>query len=98
MAPEFFGREIEVAVEGEVRTPVSFRLDDREYVIAEIIDAWPDYGFGKTPLRRHKWWLRHHRNYYKVRTSEGEVFEIYHDRGISLKHPKHRKWYLSRQL
>jgi len=52
----------------------------------------------RTPLRRRKWWQRHHRNYYRVRTSQGEVFEIYYDRGTSLKHPEYRKWYLHRQL
>lgn len=98
MAPQFFGREIEVAVSGEVRTPTSFRLDDREYLIEEIIDAWHDYGYGKTPVRRRKWWLRHHRNYYRVKTTDGDTFEIYYDRGTSLKHSKYKKWYLSRQL
>jgi len=96
--PQFFGEEIEVKVSGEVRTPISFRLGEQEYIIADIIEAWPDYGFGKNPLRRRKWWQRHHRNYYRVRTSQGEVFEIYYDRGTSLKHPEYRKWYLHRQL
>ena len=45
-----------------------------------------------------KWWQRHHRNYYRVRTTGGEVFEIYHDRGTNLKHPQYKKWILTRQL
>jgi hypothetical protein len=32
-----------------------------------------------------------------VRTVDGEVFEIYLDRG-SLKHPERRRWYLYRRL
>lgn len=98
MAPQFFGKEIDVTVSGEVRVPASFRLGDREYVITEIIEAWPDYGFGRNPRRQQHWRQRHHRNYYRVRTTGGEVFEIYHDRGTNLKHPQYKKWILTRQL
>ncbi len=98
MAPQFFGQEIKVTVSVEVKVPTSFRLGDREYVISDIIKAWPDYGFGSSQLHRKKWWQRHHRNYYQVKTTQGEVFEIYYDRGTSLKHPERRKWFLYRQL
>lgn len=99
MAPQFFGREVEVTTEGEVKVPTSFRLGEREYVISEIIDDWPDYGFGPgAEQRKKRWWQRRHRNYYRVKTTEGEVFEIYHDRGTSLKHPERKKWFLHRQL
>jgi hypothetical protein len=63
MAPQFFGQEIKVTVSGEVKVPTSFRLGDREYVISDIIKAWPDYGFGSSSLRPRKWRQRHHRNY-----------------------------------
>jgi hypothetical protein len=33
-----------------------------------------------------------------VKTTEGEIFEIYYDRGTSLEHPERKKWYLTRQL
>jgi len=98
MAPQFFSQEIEVTVSGEVKVPVSFRLGDREYVISDIIEAWHDHGFGRSPLRRKKWWQRHHRNYYRVKTTEDEVFDIYYDRGTSLKHPERRRWFLYRRL
>ena len=98
MAPQFFSREIEVKVNGEVRVPTSFRLGDREYIISQVIDAWHDYGFGRSPLRHRNWWQRRHRNYYRVKATRGEVFEIYYDRGTSLSHPGHRKWFLYRQL
>ncbi len=98
MPAKFIGREIEVTTGGEVRVPVSFRLDDREYVITDILDAWPDYGFGRDTKRRKRWWQRHHRNYYHVRTKDGEVYEIYHDRGTGLSHPERKKWFLSHQL
>ncbi len=99
MAPQFFGREVEVTVSGEVKVPASFRLDEREYIISEIIAAWPDHGFGPSAERRKKrWWQRRHRNYYRVKTTEGEVFEIYYDRGTSLKYPERKKWFLHRQV
>jgi hypothetical protein len=98
MAPQFFGREIEVTVSGEVKAPVSFRLDEREYVISEIIEAWQDHGFGRDLSRRHRWWQRHHRNYYRVKANQGEIFEIYYDRGTNLEHPERKKWFLYRQL
>lgn len=98
MAPQFFGREVQVTVNGEVKVPTSFRLDDRQYVISEIVLAWQDHGFGPTTSRRKKWWQRRHRNYYRVKTPEGDLFEIYYDRGTSLKYPERRKWFLHRQL
>ena len=98
MAPQFFSREIEVTVSGEIKTPAAFRIGEREYTIATILEAWHDYGFSRPALRRRHWWQRHHRNYYRVKTTGDEVFEIYYDRGISLEHPEYKKWYLSRQL
>jgi len=98
MAPQFFGQEIKVTTSGEVRVPASFRLGDREYVISEIIEAWPDHGFGRSTSRHPRWWQRHHRNYYRVKTTQGEIFEIYYDRGTNLKYPERKKWFLHRQL
>ncbi len=94
----FFGKEIEVTVAGEVKQPVAFRLEGKEYVVQEVLYSWHDYGFGGDPGRRHRWWQRHHRSYYCVRTTSNEVFEIYHDRGVSLKDSRSRKWYVTRQL
>ena len=98
MAPQFFGREIKVTVSGEVKVPASFRLDDREYVISDIIEGWHDYGFGQSTLRRRKWWQRRHRTCYRVKTTQGEIFESYYDRGTSLRYPERKKWFLYRQL
>jgi hypothetical protein len=94
---EFIGREIEVTVGGEVKAPVAFRLGGQEHKVAEVLDGWQDHGFGQAEPLRKNWRLRHHRNYYRVRTSEGQVFEIYMDRG-SVKHPERRRWYVYRKL
>ena len=99
MPPKFFGQEIQVTTTGEVKVPAAFKLADREYIVSEIVQEWQDHGFGPTAVgRRNRWWQRRHRNYYLVKTSEGELFEIYHDRGTNLKHPELRKWILHRQL
>jgi hypothetical protein len=98
MTPQFFGREIDVIISGDIITPLSFRLGKNEYEITQILDAWHDYGFGRSPLRHRNWWQRRHRNYYRVKTTGGEIFEIYYDRGTSLKYPELRKWFLYRQL
>ena len=97
--PEFFfGRQIEVSTGGDVKVPASFRLDDRECVITEILESWPDYGFGRSSAGRKRWWQRHHRNYYRVKTTQGEVYEIYYDRGTNLKHPELKKWFLTKRI
>lgn len=98
MAPQFFGRQINVTTRGEVKVPVSFQLDDREYTIADILESWHDYGFGKSSTGRKRWWQRHHRTYFRVKTAEGEVFEIYFDRGTKLEQVKRGMWFLSRQI
>ena len=98
MSPQFISRQIKVITGGEVKVPTSFRLGKQEYIIAEILESWPDYGFGISALRRKRWWQRHHRNYYRVKATTGEIFEIYYDRGTSLSHQEMKKWFLSRQL
>jgi hypothetical protein len=95
--PKFIGREISVTVGGEVKAPVSFRLGRKEYVIAEVVDSWFDHGFGSQAGRK-RWWQRRHRNYYHVKTTEGDVYEIYYDRGVNLEHPELKKWFLTRQF
>ena len=96
---EFVGRRIEVVTGGKVREPISFHLGGREYEIAEVLESWQDHGFGMAAPLKKNWRLRHHRNYYRVPTKEGEVFEIYLDRRrVGLRHGRPRNWYLYRKL
>jgi len=97
MPERFFGREIKVVTSGEVKTPVSFTLDGKEHTVREVLEYWPDSGFGSSETSR-TWRTRHHRSYYRVTTTDGEVYEMYYDRGTNLKHPEFRKWYLTRRL
>jgi hypothetical protein len=94
----FFGREIKVVTGGQVKVPVSFHFDDREYTVAEVLETWPDHDFGRSSGGRKRWWQRHHRTYYRVLTTSGEAYEMYYDRGVNLEHPEFKKWYLTRRL
>jgi hypothetical protein len=97
MPEHFLGREIKVITGGDVKVPVSFKIDDREYIVAEVLESWPDYGFGHSD-RRKRWWQRHHRNYYRVMTTDGEVYEMYYERGVNLENPEFKKWFLTQRL
>ncbi len=98
MPERFLARRIEVTTGGDIKVPTSFKLDDREYKIAEVLESWPDHGFGRSSVGRKRWWQRHHRSYFRVKTAEGEIYEIYYDRGTKLTHPELKKWYLTRRL
>ena len=99
MPPQFLGKEIQVMTDGEVKAPAVFVLDQHRYVISQIVQEWQDHGFGPSASgRRKRWWERRHRNYYLVKTSDGELFEIYYDRSANLNHPELRKWYAHRKL
>ena len=95
----YFGKQIKVTTEGELRQPAAFQIDATWHHIDEIIFAWTDSGFGNRQGRRPpRWWRRHHRNYYRIKTTEDETFEIYYDRGTSLENPEYRRWYVTRKL
>lgn len=103
MAVEFIGREIEVQLSDEaVRRPLAFRLGNKRYEIAEILANWQDQGFGSIKPGARDWQRQHHRNYYRVRTTGGEVFEIYADWQASRRQRKSRpekgRWYAYRRL
>jgi hypothetical protein len=97
MPERYFAREIEVVTGGDLKEPVSFRFEGREYKITEVLEAWPDYGFGISETSK-TWRTRHHRNYYRVKTTGGDIYEMYYDRGTNMKHPEFRKWYLTQRL
>ena len=95
----FFGKQIDVTVdEGDIQRPVAFSFDDETHKIKAILHYREDSGFGKGKRASHRWWQRHHRNYYRVKTTNDELFEIYHDRGASTEHRDYRQWYITRQF
>ena len=81
---EFISQEVAVVRDESSGDPISFVWDSREYRIETIIAAWPDWGFSAGAPQRKNWRMRRHRNFYRVETADGAVFELYHDRGLKL--------------
>lgn len=94
MTSDFIGAQIEVTTTGELREPASFTWRDQTHVITEVLFAWSDWGFNPAAKQRN-WRSRRHRNYYRVRTEGGSVYEMYLDRGIK---PGREAWILYQQL
>jgi hypothetical protein len=66
--------------ENEPLSPTSFTWHNEEFHITKIQRSWQDWGFPAGAPRKKNWRLRRHRNYYRVLTESGRVFEIYLDR------------------
>ena len=71
----FIDEEIEVRFAQEPGPPTSFLWQGKEYEIVEVERQYRRLDFKRA------WWRRRHRDYYRVRTDTGQVFEIYHHRG-----------------
>ena len=102
MPVDFLGREIEVRLsEDETAAPLAFRLGRREYKIAEQLTTWEDHGFDNRQRGR-DWRQQQQRRYYRVRTEEGEVYELYADWSPARRRRKGKtpgaRWYLHRRL
>ena len=78
--------------ERALREPVAFTWRGQRYTIRQILSVWVDTGFGAGEVTR-TWYRRRHRNVYRVETDEGEIYELYLDRGGS-----RRDWVLARRL
>jgi hypothetical protein len=89
---------IQVETGGDLREPRTFTLAKQTFTIARVLAVWHDYGFGKVAPKRPRWFMRHHRTYYRVQTTNGEVYELYYDRGVSLGNTRFKKWFLTRKL
>jgi hypothetical protein len=92
---KFISQEIEVLRHEKTGNPVSFKWDSREYTISDIIAVWPDWGFSAGSPKRKSWRMRRHRTCYRVETTDGNVFELYHDRGLK---PGGGNWILQSRL
>lgn len=92
--PRFIDEKIDVTVDGEIKQPREFIWRGRTYTVANVLHSWQDWGFAKGAVQRN-WRTRRHRNYFRVRTEDGEVFELYLDRGTK---PGRDVWYLYQQL
>lgn len=91
--------------------PAAFTWRGREYVIAELLQEWHDYrkrGKSRTLYERERgaYWVKKAegrgswgvgRDFYRVRTESGEIFDIYYDRAPQ-GGEKIGQWILSRRL
>ena len=103
MPVEFIGKPIEVELSDDaVPTPVAFHLGRKEYKVAEVLQRWEDHAFGQTIPGHGDWRSGHQRLYYRLRTSEGEVYEVYVDWLATRRQGKRRqeksKWFAYRRL
>ncbi len=79
MPVDFVDREIEVTLsEDKLPVPVAFHLGSRQYKIVEQLATWEDHAFAALQRGR-DWRQQQQRRYYRVRTEEGEVYELYAD-------------------
>ena len=91
--------------------PAAFTWRGWEYVIVELLQEWHDYRKrGKTKMlyekERGAYWVKSAqrrgswgvgRDFYRVRTESGEIFDIYYDRAPQ-GGEKIGQWILSRRL
>ena len=90
----FMDREIEVeAAEDAPRRPAAFKVGGQRYVVAEVLSTWED----EAPGAARDWRQRRDRTFYRLRTEEGDLFDIYYDWSESQRHHRDR-WVLHRRL
>ena len=90
----FMDREIEVeAAEDAPQQPVAFTVGGRRYVVADVLSTWED----EAPGTARDWRQHHHRTFYRLRTEEGDLFDVYYDWSESRRHHRGR-WVLHRRL
>jgi hypothetical protein len=97
-AREFVDREIVVeAGEDEPDRPKAFRLGKRRYEVAEVVSTWRDQELGAPTGFDRSWRDRHQRTYLRVKTAEGDLFDIFFDMAGRRKQGR-RRWVLHRRL
>lgn len=82
----FIDEEIEVQT-GEFGRPCAFVWRGKVFKVAELLEVRRRLDLKKA------WWRRRHRDHFRVRTTDGRVFELYFHRG-----PGRRYWVLLREF
>ncbi len=103
MPVEFIGKPIEVKLsEDAAPVPVAFRLGGKEYKVADVLQHWEEHASGQAIRGHDDWRAGAQRIYYRLRTSEGEVYEVYVELLPTRRHGRRRqeksKWYVYRKL
>jgi len=109
----FIGEPIEVVLKGEGLTkkpgcPEAFDWHGERYPIVELLSEWHDYSRrGKmahnmrpdhleTAKKKGSWGVG--RDYYRVRTASGQVFDLYYDRAPRNAFDRKGGWWLFREM
>jgi hypothetical protein len=103
MPVEFIGKPIEVELsEDAARVPVAFRLGGKEHKVADVLQRWEEHGFGQAIPGHGDWRSPPQRVYYRLRTTEGEVYEVYVDwlptRRQGRRRQEKSKWFAYRRI
>jgi len=77
---EFIDEPIEVEYDSIQFGPTAFVWRSARYQVAQVLEAWQDWRTPASAPHARGWRHRRHRNYYTVRTTDGQVFELYLDR------------------
>ncbi len=83
--------------EEEPEKPKAFRLGKRRFEVVEVVSTWRDQELGAPTGFGRSWRDRHQRTYLRVKTQEGELFDIYFDLAGRRKKGR-RRWVLHRRL
>lgn len=110
----FISQEISVSFESppalkkKPDAPQSFQWEGQRFEIAEVLSRWFDYGRRgnmarnmqehnlREAQRRGSWGVG--RFYFRVRTAEGRVFDLYYDRASEEAGDRAGHWFLWREL
>lgn len=100
------------ALEKRPGPPDGFVWEGRMYRVVAVLQEWHDYHLrgkslafyvkergsyrAKAAERRGTWGVG--RDYYRVRTAEGEVFDLYYDRAPQGPGERKGEWFLWRQI
>lgn len=72
--------------------PRAFLWRGERYEVARLLERWTDAGFSDRRRGKHHWWERRHRDYFRVKTTDGSTWDLYLDRSGG-----RRKWYVGRR-
>lgn len=92
-ADEFIDKPLEVEYDSTSLAPKAFRWRGKRFAVAKVLEFRQDWSTPAYAPHARGWRSRRHRNYYTVRTADGQVFELYLDHGSG-----RRSWVLSRRL
>jgi hypothetical protein len=90
----FFGERVQVVCDRDAagfHLPARFVFGEKTVEVAEVLRRWQDRGFHPRTPRR-SWLERRHRTFYRVRATDGFVYDLYVDRTGG-----RRDWFVTRR-